>query len=227
MKPLKGILFDFNGTLFFDSFYQITAFQQLAPLYGKSFTAEEIVGRMFGRSTDRIFCGNYKEDATPDDIKLFFERRDSLYFDICLSHPEALRLTLGAEELLEYLKESGIPYAMATGAQRNELEFFFEHLPLGRYFTWDNILYTDGTFRGKPAPDGYLLAAKKLGLDASECLIFEDGTAGLAAARAANAGGLMCIYEKGLPSPETDSVRADEVHHDLKQWREILTKYGF
>ena len=108
-------------------------------------------------------------------------------------------MTQGSEELLEYLKENGIPYAMATGAQRNELEFFFEHLPLARYFSWDNILYTDGTFAGKPAPDCYLLAAKKLGLDASECLVFEDGTAGLAAARAANAGGVVCIYEKGLP----------------------------
>lgn len=51
--------------------------------------------------------------------------------------------------------------------------------------------------RGKPAPDGFLLAAKRLGVKASDCLIFEDAPAGIAAAEAAGADVMVITATHG------------------------------
>lgn len=51
----------------------------------------------------------------------------------------------------------------------------------------DVVITAEDVTRGKPAPDGFLLAAQRLGVDARECLVFEDAPAGIAAAKAAGA----------------------------------------
>jgi beta-phosphoglucomutase-like phosphatase (HAD superfamily) len=88
------------------------------------------------------------------------------------------------------------------------------------------MVWDDGTYPGKPHPDIYQKAAKKLGLSPADCLVFEDGTSGIRAANAAGAGAVMAIYEAKYPSPLTDETRVDGVRHDLGEWKTILAEYG-
>jgi sugar-phosphatase len=67
----------------------------------------------------------------------------------------------------------------------------------------------DDVANGKPAPDPYLLGAKKLGFDASECIVFEDADAGVKAALASGAAFVIGVSKRAL---ETD---ADIVVEDL------------
>ena len=76
------------------------------------------------------------------------------------------------------------------------------------------------------SPDIYELAAKRLGLDCSECAVFEDGTSGMRSANAARAARVIGVWEQGLPSPLSHGVRVDAVYHDLCDWREILRSIG-
>ena len=131
----------------------------------------------------------------------------------------------GATQMLDYLKENSIPFALATGSEIDNLNFYIEHLNLGRWFDESNTVYGDGTFPGKPAPDIYLLAAKKIGLDASECIVFEDGTSGIISAQSAGSA-VVCVYEDILPSPITDEARPEMVYHDFTNWKEILKHFG-
>jgi len=66
----------------------------------------------------------------------------------------------------------------------------------------------------KPAPDVYLLAAKELNLDPADCVVIEDSTIGLAAAKAA---GMTCIVTKSSYSAREDFTKADRVVGDLEQ----------
>ena len=138
-----------------------------------------------------------------------------------------MQYTKGAPEFLDYLKENNIPFCLATGSGMDNLSFYIEQMDLGRWFTLDNIVYFDGSFQGKPEPDTYVLAAKKLGLDPSECAVFEDGTSGIISARRAGAGAVIGVYEPTMPSPITDDVKCDEIYHDFTQWKEILKNLGF
>ena len=226
MKKFKGILFDFNGTLFFDSDFHIEAFQRIFPELGAPApTKEEVIERILGRSNAMIYRENIKADASDAETAEFGHNKESIYFELCLANKERFKLTEGAEKFLDYLKVEGIPFTIATGSDRESVDFFFEHLGLDRWFDIQKIVYTDGSFKGKPSPDCYLIAAEKLGLSAEECLIFEDGRSGIMSANAANPAGVIAIYDESLPSPLCDEARADMVIHSFKGWQEILSHY--
>jgi beta-phosphoglucomutase-like phosphatase (HAD superfamily) len=227
-KRIKGVLFDFNGTLFFDSELHIKAFKKYFTEHGKDEpSAEFITQKIFGRPNPRIYSDNFNPNPTEEEWREFADEKEGLYRDFCLSSPELMKYTDGAYELLDYLKENGIPYCLATGCGIDNVSFYMEHMDLGRWFDLDkNVVYFDGTFAGKPEPDTYLIAAEKLGLEASECLVFEDGTSGILAANRANAGGVVCVYERSLPSPITDEIHCDSIHYDFTDWKKIIEDYG-
>jgi beta-phosphoglucomutase-like phosphatase (HAD superfamily) len=89
---------------------------------------------------------------------------------------------------LDYLVARGIPRTIATASEKPNLDFFVEHLSLGRWFDPQLMVYDDGEMPGKPAPDMYLNAAGRLGLKPGRCVVVEDSLAGIAAARAAGIG---------------------------------------
>ena len=65
MKQLKGVLFDFNGTLFFDSDMHMEAFRRAFPQYGQPVPSDEfMIGRCFGRTNDTIYRENFKPDPS-------------------------------------------------------------------------------------------------------------------------------------------------------------------
>ena len=225
---IKGLLFDFNGTLFFDSDFHIGAFDECYGIYGiEPLSREYVINNLFGKNNHDICNSYFVPNATEADVVRYGEVKESAYMRKCLACPDKMKLCDGAAEMLDYLKAHNIPYCIATGSPIQNVEFYFEHLGLGRWFTLDNIVYAAGSFQGKPAPACYLLAAKRLGLDASECAVFEDGTSGIMAANAANAQRVIAVWEEGIPSPLTELTHVDEIHHDLSDWRGILSRLGF
>lgn len=227
MSKISGILFDFNGTLLPDSKLHMECFRRVFPLFGAPKPDDEyIVKNIFGRSTENIYLENINPNPTKDEIDAYVNVKNGLYYDMCLSLGENFRLCNGAYEMLDYLKDNDIPYCLATGSNREEVEFYMEHLDLGRWFSYDNIVYTDGTFACKPAPDCYILAAKRLGLSPSECVVFEDGKAGIIAANAAGAGAVVAVYESDLPSPVSDELSVYASRNDFTDWHSLLSELG-
>ena len=113
MKSLKGILFDFNGTLLFDSDMHMEAFRQVFPLYGHPVPSDEfMIQRCFGRTNETIYKENFDPNATAEDFLEFERRKEALYHELCLSTPERFRLVDGAAELLRErwteLREEGV-----------------------------------------------------------------------------------------------------------------------
>jgi HAD superfamily hydrolase (TIGR01509 family) len=88
-------------------------------------------------------------------------------------------------EVLEYIKsEHGrIPFAVVSGSTRDSVVGSLTVLGLMDKF--DAIVSADDYKNGKPAPDGYLLAAERLGVAPADCLVFEDTEMGIEAATAA------------------------------------------
>ena len=224
---VKGLLFDFNGTLFFDSDIQLNAFRRCYDKYGLVAPDNNyIVKNIFGMPNTAIFKNYFCADATDEDIEKFTAFKEKTYISLCREQKDRLHLCEGATEMLDYLKEKGVPMCIATGSERENVEFYFECLELGRWFSYDTIVYTDGTFKGKPHPDIYKLAASRLGLDASECAVFEDGGSGMRAANAAGAAKTVAIFEDWLPSPIAEDIKVDMVIHDLKDWKTVLSELG-
>ena len=156
------------------------------------------------------------ESHSTDDLPLtppapsvseFWQRWENQLSDMC-RNVDALP---GATELVETLAERNIPMAISTSSRRvavdkkrEKHERIFKHIPI-------IVCGDDAAVKhGKPAPDGFLEAARQLGVDPSECLVFEDAVAGVQSARAAGCKSVAVPDPRMEPDAFVEA-KADEV----------------
>ena len=193
----RGILFDFNGTLFFDSEKHKEAWQIFLPeKLGIDITEEEVRKNCLGQSNHEILTRYFGENLSKSEIDRLADEKESLYRSLCKKDDKTFHMVKGAEAYFDHLKELGIPFTIATGSEIGNVKFYFEEFGIGRWFSLDKMVWDDGILPGKPNPALYLCAAEKIGVSASECLIFEDSRSGVLAARNANAHAIVQLVEK-------------------------------
>ena len=191
---MKGIIFDFNGTLYWDSQLHYDAWREFsAMLRGKPFSDEEMRDKMFGHTNEDIIEYAIGHKPPAEMVEKYGKEKEALYRKRCLLEPENFHLALGAVELLDYLKEKEIPRTIATMSEWDNVEFYIKEFHLEKWFDLDKIVYSDGTIPGKPAPDIFLIAAEKIGLKPSDCLVIEDAIAGINSAKNAGIGKIIAI----------------------------------
>lgn len=191
---MKAVIFDFNGTLFWDTEKHHEAWRIFVErLCGRELGEEELHRHLLGKTTDLIlehFCPGQYSAEQAEEISL---QKEALYRELCLAEPEMLHLAPGTEELLDKLKANGIPMAIATCSESTNMAFYREQFPLDRWFSEENLIYADGSFRGKPYPDIYQLAARRLGVDPADAVVLEDAASGVKAAKAAGIAKVIAV----------------------------------
>lgn len=188
---IKGVIFDFNGTLFWDTELHYQAWDLFFEKYGIAMDENEkediIIGRNNEYVLDRIFPNKLpREEVT----KLSIEKED-IYQEICLE--QKLQLADGSISMFEFLKKNNIPFTIATGSDLHNVAFYFRYLELGRYFDQSKVIYSDGTIKSKPNPEAFIRALHMLGLNSEEVLIFEDSEPGIKAAENLHAGKIIIV----------------------------------
>jgi HAD superfamily hydrolase (TIGR01509 family) len=203
---MKGYIFDFNGTLFWDSAYHEKAWQKIAlQIRGNELSAEETRQHLHGRTNPAIIEYLFGHTVDPAEIVSISEQKENIYRHICLSLETGFHLAEGVPELLDILKEKQVPMTIATSSERENLDFYIRHFQLPRWFDLDKIVYHNGSFAGKPAPDIYQIAAKNLGLLPSECTVLEDSFSGIRSAVAAGIGRIVYVNPTHHPlEPELE-----------------------
>lgn len=193
---VKGVIFDFNGTMFLDSPLHEQAWIDMAKkLRSEPLGVEEFYVNLQGRTNLQIITYLLGRTPSNDELTAITEEKELLYRTRCKS-PEGLHsLAPGVEVFLNMLKNTNLPFTIATGSYKPNVEFYFSHLGLDRWFNFDDVIYDDGTYPGKPAPDIFIKAAEKIGVSTAECLVFEDSYAGIAAAIAAKIGRIVTVEE--------------------------------
>lgn len=190
----KGIIFDFNGTLFFDSEKHLEAWREFSKrLRSYPFTDEEMREYMFGRTNEDIIAYLIGKRPAPELVEKFAKEKESVYRDMCRKDYQNTILAPGAIDFLNYLKENNIPRTIATMSEKDNVDFYIEEFKLYQWFDLEKIVYADGTIPGKPAPDIYIKAARMLNLATQDCIVVEDAISGIESARAANIGKIIAM----------------------------------
>ena len=190
---MKGILFDFNGTLFWDSPKNDKAWQQFALNHTGQCMTEEALLTLHGLPNTTTLEHILNRTLAPDEVSLLSEEKERIYRALCLHDPAGMNLAPGAPEMLNALKASGIPYTIATSADNKNLDFYYEYMALDNWFDRKLIVCSDGKLPGKPAPDFYLEAARRLCLDPRDLIVCEDSSTGIASALSAGIGRVVHI----------------------------------
>ena len=160
---------------------------------GREIINEEIHKYIHGGNNKTVLSYFFNRDFSDGEVQKLGEEKESMYRDMCLKDEKMFKLVKGLPEFLNKLKEAGIPITIATGAPISNVKFYFEHLNLGKWFDINKVVYTDGSFKGKPEPDIFLKAAKNINVDIENCVVFEDAILGIEAAKRANAAKIIAV----------------------------------
>ena len=216
---IKGILFDFNGTILFDSALQEDVWKKfLRNKIGREITNEEIYKYIHGGNNKTVLSYFFNRVLSDGEVEELGEEKESMYRDMCLKDKKMFKLVKGLPEFLDKLKEARIPITIATGAPISNVKFYFEHLNLGKWFDINKVVYTDGSFKGKPEPDIFLKAAKNINVDIENCAVFEDAILGIEAAKRANAAKIIAVSST-LENNKLLSI--DGISYVIKDFTEI------
>ncbi len=222
---LEGIIFDFNGVLWWDTDLQGEAWSRYAAmLRGSPLSADEIGEHVVGRDNRYILYYLTGEQYQGRALEDHTDRKETLYRNLCLEQGDEFKLSPGAAELLNWLQAHRIGRAIATSAGRDNVLFYYIHMGLWRWFDLHNIVYDDDRMRTKPAPDAYLLAARRLELAPDQCAAVEDSRYGIQSARNA---GIGCIIALGENIAEDKLQRIEGVQYVVENLGQIPVEVLF
>ncbi|WP_299535510.1 HAD family phosphatase [Ulvibacterium sp.] len=182
---IKGVIFDFNGTLFYDTHLHDRAWDLFLANRRLELSNSEKSSKMHGKNNSQIFKGLFEEELSKEEIKNLILEKENLYQELCLQGP--MELAPGAIEFLEFLGDQEIPFTIATASDRYNVDFYFKNLPLTKYFEFDKVIYNDGTIPSKPSPEIFMRAMQVLNILPEETMILEDSISGIKAAENSNA----------------------------------------
>lgn len=208
---MKAFIFDFDGVIVDSEYYwdsiAFDAYREIVP----SFTREDekkLKGRN-ARDIHKWLVADFNLEMTLQEYTAYIEDTAAIIYGKCQPLP-------GVFDLVTRLREMNIPMGIASSSERKWIEPVIERIGLGGEFS--PIVMAADAGIGKPDPAVYLLAAKKMNVDPSECVAIEDSTNGI---RSAKSAGMTCIALKHLEGYEQDLSEADII---VRSFDELTTE---
>ncbi len=188
---LKGVIFDFNGTLFWDTEIHNRAWDTFLLNRNICLSDNEKNRKIHGRNNRDILNDIFQTNLPENKIRELSREKEKIYRDLCMDSD--MQLAPGAEQLFAFLTDRKIPFTIATASEADNVDFYFRMFRLDTYFDRLKIIHDDGKMPGKPDPLVFLKAMDTLELKGGETLIFEDSISGITAAEKAGAGKIIIV----------------------------------
>ena len=176
----SAVIFDIDGTIVDNMHLHAEAFAVFAERHGLPPLTSGDRARLDGRRNSEIFPILFKRDVPREEWQAYEHEKEGLYRELSRGRLTPMK---GLHDFIAKLKVDGIKVALATSAP--ELNVTHTLHELGLTGDFPIIVRGDQVARGKPAPDVFLEAARRLGVAAAECLVFEDAPMGVEAGKAA------------------------------------------
>ncbi len=176
---INGAIFDMDGVLFdTEKIYQSIWFQ-LAKERGIELDAS--FTKLISGTSGEAAANAIKEHYNVSDPKIISDECSRRMLEAVKHNIDVKK---GVVKILEFFNKQGIKCVVASGSNKEQIINNLKISNLSKYF--DEVVGGDELKRGKPDPDIFLLALKKIGCESSKCLVFEDSFNGIKAAHAAN-----------------------------------------
>jgi beta-phosphoglucomutase len=178
LTPGLGLIFDLDGVIIDSMPFHRKAWQRYLEVTGIG--TGDSLDFMHGQRNEEIVRGLLGPEADSETVIAHGAAKEQMYRDMLRERLDE-HLVAGIADWLAHV--SGAPIALATNAERANVDFVLDGGGLRRYF--DAIVDGSQVERPKPAPDVYLRAAELLEIPPRNCIVFEDSPVGVAAAVAA------------------------------------------
>ena len=125
----QGIIFDFNGTLFFDNDKHVKAWNEISKiLRGKEITLEELHTKLNGTPNIQNILYFTDGKATKEELEKYSQKKEEYYRQFCKEDTEKFHLVDGVCEFFDHLKEKDIPFTIASASIKENIDFLLSPL---------------------------------------------------------------------------------------------------
>jgi len=176
----EACIFDMDGVLIDSGVWHRAAWQALLAEMGLDPARPDFWRLTIGRPGEEAVPLLLGKTLPDREARRLARRKRDLYVELARG---GLRAVEGAPAFIEHLARRGIPRAVGTSASRMDVERMLGAVGLRRHF--EVVVTSEDVRLGKPDPEVYVLAARRLGAAPGACVVFEDSVVGIQAARRA------------------------------------------
>jgi len=202
MNRKRGAIFDWDGVIINSAAQHEVSWNRLAKECGKTLP-EDHFKRGFGMKNEVIIPELLGWATMPVEIRILSLRKEAIYREVV--REQGMTALPGVEPWLRALRDEGIACAIASSTHRENITTTLEVLGLEEFFS--TIVTAEDVKRGKPDPEVFLTAARQIGVEPGDGVVFEDALVGIAAARAAG----MRVVAVATTEPKEKLNHADWV----------------
>jgi beta-phosphoglucomutase len=176
-----GVIIDVDGVMVDSYDAHLETWRRLAARVNRSITEQQFAVN-FGRTSRAIMADLWPELGLSDaEIEALDDRKEADYREVVARDFPAMP---GIQDLIDNLHAAGMRLAVGSSGPPENVALALEKLDAARIF--HAVVTGKDVTRGKPDPEVFLIAARRLDIDPSRCVVLEDSPAGLSAARAAD-----------------------------------------
>lgn len=207
-----ALLFDMDGVLIESTGVHTRAWEEYLARHG--IPSAGVMEKMLGKRNDQIVRVLWGPALSEDEVFRHGAEKERLYRQMMEPVFEE-HVVGGVREFVRAARRLGVPCALATNAEPENVDFVLDRTGLREYFP----VVVDGhqVQRPKPDPEVFLTAAARLGVPARNCIIFEDSPGGIEAARASG-GRVVAVLTTLKEAPAADLAVRDFRDPALLPW---------
>jgi beta-phosphoglucomutase len=180
----KAILWDLDGVLVNSMDFHYRAYSEVLSQRGVKLSREKYLKEMIGLRNYTILR-RVLGDLPNEEIMRLAEEKEEAFRRLVQGQVQPLP---GAAELVRRARDKGIKQAIVSSTPCANIELMLQSL--GLYDCFEVIVGEEDAAWGKPDPEGFLVAASRLGVPPTDCVVIEDAPEGIGAGKAA---GMRCI----------------------------------
>ena len=209
----SALIFDMDGTMIDSMPFHGKSWAEFTRRHGVDMTPEEILRRTTGRNGAECMQVLFGRDFAPGELQALIDEKESIYrelFSPVFAEVGGFRAFAG-DALAR-----GLKVGVGTAGDRHNIAFAFSHLAMA--VAPHAVVGGDEGLPGKPEPAIFLEAARRMGVDAAECIVFEDAPFGIEAARRA---GMRAVAV--CTSHSADELAGAHVVAQVRDYNELIS----
>ncbi len=218
---IKAAIFDMDGVIIDSEPLHYKAYHQMFDEVGIN-VSQELYDSLTGKSTINL-CEQLRKEFNLSQSAEELASIKRRYYDVIFENDKDFDLIKGVRALIENYHANGLTLILASSATMASIDRIFKRFDLNRYF---KAKISGAELKAsKPHPEIFLKAAEASGFSTDECLVIEDATNGIEAAKAAD---IFCVGFDSFHSKNQDYSKADLVISDFEEveYKKINTLFN-